>query len=131
MEQKKICRPGVRTSSETNTPPSWLALICIGQVKGEETKCIKTGSQDGLKHLLWGPSALMPQKCTILCLPNKTLSSNRVVTLVRHFKSLLWQDRTEQSTHSPDYIYIMFNTVTTNHYYYSVIMFIFMRINES
>ena len=60
-EQKKICRLGVRTSGKTNTPPSWLALIYIGQVKGEETKHMKTGSRDGLRHLLWGPSALTPQ----------------------------------------------------------------------
>ena len=60
-EKKKICRPEVRTSGETNTPPSWLALICIGQVKGEETKGIKRGSRDGLRHLLWGPSSLTSQ----------------------------------------------------------------------
>ena len=40
-EQKK----NLRTSGETNTPSSWLALICIGQACGEETKRVKRASQ--------------------------------------------------------------------------------------
>ena len=66
----------MRKSGETNMPPSWLALICIGQVQEEETKHIKRGSQDGLMSLLWGWHILMPQECAIVCLPNKSLSCN-------------------------------------------------------
>ena len=29
---------GVRTSGETNTPPSWLAQFAQGRLSGEETK---------------------------------------------------------------------------------------------
>ena len=54
----------------------WLALICIRQACGEETKIIQIGISDGLRSLLRGWPALMPQGCTILCLPNKTLSGN-------------------------------------------------------
>ena len=49
-----------------------------------------------------GLPALTPQGCTNLCLPNKTLSCNPTITLFHHFKSLLWQDRTEEITHSPN-----------------------------
>ena len=63
---------------------------------------MKRGSQDRWKPLLWGQSALMPPGCTILCLPNKTLSCNQAVTLVYSFKSLLQQDRMEEITHSPN-----------------------------
>ena len=35
-------------------------------------------------------------------LPNKTLSCNRAITLVHHFKYLLWQNRTMEIIHSPD-----------------------------
>ena len=56
--------------------PTWLALICTGQVQGEETEHIKRGSQDRLRFLLWGWHILMPQACAFLCLPNKTLSCN-------------------------------------------------------
>ena len=56
------------------------------------------GSQDGLRPLLWGRPALMPQECTILCLLNKTLRCNWAVTLVHHFKSFLRQDRTGNYT---------------------------------
>ena len=45
-EQRKNPQMGVRTSDETNIPHSWLALISIGQARGEETKHIKRGSQD-------------------------------------------------------------------------------------
>ena len=93
-------------------PPSWLALICIGQARGcgvgwggVETKCIKRGSQDGLRPLRWGRPTLMPWGCIVLCSPNKILSCNQSVTLVHHFKSLLWQDRTKEITHSPDIPY--------------------------
>ena len=58
--------------------PFWLALICIRQACGEETELTQIGISDGLRRLLWGWLALMPQGCTILCLPNKTLSHNWV-----------------------------------------------------
>ena len=75
-KQRTNPRTRVRTSGKTNTPSSWLALICIRQVQGKETKHINRGSQDGLRSLLWGWHILMPQGCTILCLPNKTLRCN-------------------------------------------------------
>ena len=50
----KACKNGtkenpqtsVRTSGETNMPPSWLAQFVQGRISGEETKRIKRGSQD-------------------------------------------------------------------------------------
>ena len=50
--------------------------------------------------LLWGRPALTSQGYTILCLLNKTLSSNIAVTLVHRFKSLLQRDSSEEITHS-------------------------------
>ena len=55
-------------------------------------KHIKGGSQAGLSPLLY-----------------KTLSCNQAVTLVHHFKSLLWQDRTKEITHSPNTIIVYLN----------------------
>ena len=66
-EQRKILRTGVRTSGETNTPASWLALICIWQAQGGGGKCTKRGSLEGLRLLLWGHPTLTPRGCTILC----------------------------------------------------------------
>ena len=37
------------------------------------------------------------------------LSCNKEVTLVHHFKSLLWQDRTEEITHSPNMYHVFFS----------------------
>ena len=60
-EQSKNLRTRVRTSGETNMPPSCLALICTGQaLVGEETKHIKRGSQDVLRPLFWGQPTLTP-----------------------------------------------------------------------
>ena len=85
---KENPRTRVRTSGKTNMPPSWLAQFAQGRLREEETKHIERGSQDRLGYLLWGLPALTPQGCTLLCLWNKTLSCNRVVTLVCCFKSL-------------------------------------------
>ena len=102
MEQKKIHRP------EWELQVKLIHLLLghpnlhrAGSRCGKD-KCIKGGSQDRLKPLLWGRPALMSWGCTILCLPNKTLSYNRAVTLVRHLKSLLRRDRSEEITHSPN-----------------------------
>ena len=49
-----------------------LHSMCGGKGVGEEKKTYKKmGSQDGLRPLLWGRPALMPQECTILCLLNE------------------------------------------------------------
>ena len=61
---------------KTHPLPDWwcvLALICIGQAQGEETKSVKGGSQDRLKPLLQGQPAKMPCGCTILRLPSEIL----------------------------------------------------------
>ena len=42
-------------------------------------------------------------------LENKTQNCNQAVTLVHHFKSLLWQDRTKDITHSPDTVIVYLN----------------------
>ena len=101
MEQKENPCIGVKSSGETHTPPSWLAQFAQVRLRGEETKKRKPR----LRLLFYGWPALMPEGCTILCLLNETLSCNRAVTLVHHFKSLLWQDRTKEITHSPDISY--------------------------
>ena len=79
---KENPRTQVRTSGETN----WLAQFAQGRLnQGRRQNVQKRGSQDGLRPLLLGGSTL-----TFLCLPKKTLSCNRAVTLAHHFKSLLW-----------------------------------------
>ena len=78
--------------------------ICIGQAQGGGDK---KRSQDGLRPLIWGWTALMPWGWTFLCLPNKALSCNRAVTLVHHFESLLQWDRTKEITHSPTPTYLV------------------------
>ena len=40
-EQSKNPQTRVRTSGETNMPPSWLALICIGQAQRGGDKMYK------------------------------------------------------------------------------------------
>ena len=55
---------------------------------GGRRQSIRRGSQDVLRPLLCGQPALTHWRCTILCLPNKTLSCNRAVTLVHCFRSL-------------------------------------------
>ena len=74
--------------------PFLASPICTGQARGEETKKRKPR----LRLLFYGWPTLMPEGCTILCLLNETLSCNRAVTLVHHFKYLLWQDRTKEIT---------------------------------
>ena len=86
----------MRNSDETNTPPSWLTLICREQEKGKEKQTYNRGSQVRLRPLLWGWPALKPWRRTILCLPNKALSHKKAVTVVHHFKSLLQCNRTEE-----------------------------------
>ena len=57
----------VRTSGETNKPPSWIAQCASGMLRGEEAEPIKRGSQGGLRPLLWDLPTFTPQGCTILC----------------------------------------------------------------
>ena len=71
---------------------------------------MKGGGHARLSPVLWGWPTLMQKKiCTFLCLPNKTPGCNQAVTLVHHFKSLLWQDRTKDITHSPDTVIVYLN----------------------
>ena len=98
-KQRTNPRTRERTSGKTNTPPSWLALICIRQVQGEETKHINRGSQDGLRSLLWGWHILMSQGCTILCLPNKILNCNTSLTI-----QIFTAERTEEINTIPTYL---------------------------
>ena len=67
---------------------------------GGEDKKYKRRRQDELRSLLQGQPALMPWGYTILYLSNKALSWNWAVTLIRHFKSLLQWDWTEETAHS-------------------------------
>ena len=59
--------------------PFLASPMCIEQAQRGEDKTYKERKQDGLRPLLWGRPTLTPRGCTILCLPNKTLSCNRVV----------------------------------------------------
>ena len=109
-QKRKNLQTRVGTSDETEMPPSWLVtgsspnLHCAGLaggwgwgiVGGRRQKVWKEGAKTG-----WGLS-LGSAHLHILCLLNKTLSCNWSVTLVLHFKSLLWQDRTEEIMHSPN-----------------------------
>ena len=77
-EQRKNIRTWMRTSSETNMPPSRLALICTGQVLGKRQNLQKEKAGQPLhwgswpsrlegappfacQTELWGRSALVPQ----------------------------------------------------------------------
>ena len=61
-EQRKNPQTGVRTSGETDTPPSWLAMICIGQAQRGGDKMYKGRKSIwvGVLALLWGQPALTP-----------------------------------------------------------------------
>ena len=75
--------------------------ICMGQTQGgEETNIKKKEAKTdwGFSFGIAPPPTHTPWGHTIFCLPNKTLSCNRAVTLGHHFKSLLQQDRTEKNT---------------------------------
>ena len=95
MEQKENPWTGVKSLGETNTPPSWLAQFAQVRLRWETEK-----RKPRLRALLYGWPALMPGGCTILCQIKLW-----AVTLVHHFKSLLWWDRTKETTHSPDISY--------------------------
>ena len=73
--QDLACLGHYKRTIEHPLPDWWcvLALICIGQAQGEETKSVKGGSQDRLKPLLQGQPAKMPCGCTILHLPSEIL----------------------------------------------------------
>ena len=53
--------------------------ICIEQAQQGEDKMYKKTKQDRLRPLLWRRPTLTLRGCTILCLPNKTLSCNQAV----------------------------------------------------
>ena len=66
-EQRENPQTGVRTSGETATPPSWLAMICIGQAPmqretkgGDKMYKERKSSWVGVLALLWGQPALTP-----------------------------------------------------------------------
>ena len=98
MEQKKIWGPD--WESQVKQTAFWVSPVYIGQAQGEETKHIKRGAKiETLSFWVSLPSHLegvLSFACQI------KLSCNQAVTLVHHFKSLLWWDRTEEITHSPD-----------------------------
>ena len=104
-------RTRVRTLGETNS------LICIGQDQGGGgDKCIKGGSQDGLRPLLCGQPALTPWGCTFLCcLPGKTLSCNQAKTLVRRFKFCCGETKPRKLHTVPTYLvpWLRFNLAET------------------
>ena len=109
MEQKENPRTGMRTSGETNSPPGQPSLLRA--VSGGGDKCMKTGSQDGLRPPHWGQPALMPRRCTFLCLLNKTLSCNRAVTLFHCVSNLCCGEIEPRKLHTtPTYLDIIFIT---------------------
>ena len=101
---KEGSRTRARPSGETKALLA--SPIYIGQAQEGKKKHIKKRSQN------WA-LLFMPLGCIFLCLPNKTemqpscntslplkLRCNWVVTLVSHFKFLLWWDRIKEITHS-------------------------------
>ena len=106
IEQRKVWGP--ERGSRVKQTALLASPIYIRKAQGEEKKTYKKRNQNwtrGLSSHLLGWHALMPQRGTFLCLPNKSLSCNQAVTVVCHFKSLLWWDRTEEITHFP-YIFM-------------------------
>ena len=115
-QQRKNLQTRVGTSDETEMPPSWLVigsspnLHCTGFGGRRRRGVLWEGGDkkyEKRKPRLLEASPLGSAHphilgCPILCLLNKTLSCNWGVTLVLHFKSLLWQDRTEEIMHSPN-----------------------------
>ena len=64
-ETKENPQTGVRTSGETNTPPSWPAQFA--QAQGEVGRQIyKRRKPRWIEPLLWGQPTLTPQGCTLL-----------------------------------------------------------------
>ena len=106
----KICRPEWEPQMKQKCPlPDWwqvLALICTVQAwQGGGGGVLWEGGDkkyEKREPRLVEASPLGSAHLHILCLLNKTLSCNWSVTLVLHFKSLLWQDRTEEIMHSPN-----------------------------
>lgn len=93
-EKRKNPQTRVRTSGETNTPPSWPALICTGQAQwGGDKEGAKMGG--GLSFGLACPHA---SSVYYSLFANKTLSYNQAVTGPQF---LLQQNRTKEITHSP------------------------------
>ena len=62
---KENLQAGVRTLGEANMLPTWLTQFVKGKLSGKETKCIKRGSQNGLRPLLWGRPNLKPPGYTL------------------------------------------------------------------
>ena len=93
QRKEKACKNGtkenprtkVRTSGETNSPSGQPNLHKAGS--GGGGKHMKRGAKIG--PLLLGQPALMPWGVISFVCQVK-LSCNRDVTLVHHFKSLLW-----------------------------------------
>ena len=98
MEEKKL--RGLEWEPQVKQTALLASPIYIVQAQGEEKKHVKRGAK--IEPLLWGQPALTPWRCTFLYLPNKTLSCNRILTLVHCFKPLLQWDRHEEITHSPN-----------------------------
>ena len=74
---QETSRTRVRTSGETDSLPGWPSLHTADSGRAvEDTKHVKRRSQDRLRPLLWGRPALTPRGCTVLRLPDKTLSCN-------------------------------------------------------
>ena len=110
-EQRKTLNPGVRASGETKMPPSWLAFICIRQISGGGRRWRwrgrwGRGGAGGAGGAGVGREARGGDKTYKKRKPNGfgpllhtsgmdflyqvKLSCNRAVTMVCHFKSLLW-----------------------------------------
>ena len=92
MEQKKIW--GLEWEPQVKQRALLTSPVYIGQAQGEEKKQTKRGAKIESSSFL-GSACLHALR--ILCLIK--LSYN---LLVHHFKSLLWGERTEEMTHSPN-----------------------------
>ena len=113
-DTKENLRTEVRTSGETHSPLGQPSFHRTGS--GARDKCIKRGSQDGLRPPFWGQPALMPRRCTFLCLLNKTLSCKRAVTLVRCVSNLCCGKTEPRKLHTPStYLHIIF-IITIKHF---------------
>ena len=105
QRKEKACENGTKENPRTRlrTSGEKTALLAspvyIGQAQEEETKHIKRGAKIG--PLLLGQPVFTARGVISFTCQIKP-SWNRAVTLVHHFESLLWRDRTEEITHSPD-----------------------------
>jgi len=102
MERKKIW--GLEWEPQVKQTALLASPVCTGQARGQRRWGLGGGRRQIYKRRKSRRTEASPLglSCPHAFACWIKLSYNQAVTLVHHFKSLLWWDRTEEITHSPD-----------------------------